>query len=368
MDKHDPTTDKRETDINGFIEVLDNPVLMEGVYPYISPPGAPLPDTVYMVFRGEEELSKPETLESLRLMPIVDLHPTAPEMLGDSDNAIKPEQHGIHGTVGERIAFNPNGAQGAGIYANLKLISSEIRDKIDNQGIKELSPGYWARYDYTPGEYNGIKYDAIQRDIKFNHLALVPDGRQGAAVSVLDQMEQEIFNQPTNEVKTMQHSKEKLQELAELLANFFAEEATEGTADAEEKEDEKEATKDADCDDDKDATKDADEDDMKDDEDDKKGTTDAAIAKAVQEQLKLVAVKDSLYEQVKPLIGVIDHADFTPDQLAAYTLKKIGVTAEKGSELAFLKGYLSAKPASVATVDQAETQGQASKLTLGDFQ
>ena len=365
MDKHDPTTDKRETDINGFIEVLDNPVLMEGIYPYISPPGAPLPDTVYMVFRGEEELSKPETLESLRLMPIVDLHPTAPEMLGDSDNAIKPEQHGIHGTVGERITFDANGKQGAGIYANLKLISSEIRDKIDNQGIKELSPGYWARYDYTPGEYNGIKYDAIQRDIKFNHLALVPDGRQGSVVSVLDQMENPIFNQPPNEVKTMQHSPEKLQKLAELLANFFAEEATEGTADAEEKEGEKEATKDSDCDDDKEATKDSDDDDNKDDE--KKGTTDAAIAEIVQKQLKRVAVKDALYEQVKPLIGVIDHADFTPDELAAYTLKKIGVTAEKGSELAFLKGYLSAKPVSSATIDHVETHSQGSKLTLGDF-
>jgi len=369
MDKLDPTTDKRETDINGFIEVLDNPVLMEGVYPYISPPGSRLPDTVYMVFRGEEELSKPETLESLRLMPIVDLHPTAPEMLGDSDNAIKPEQHGIHGTVGERIAFNASGAQGAGIYANLKLISSEIRDKIDNQGIKELSPGYWARYDYTPGEYNGIKYDAIQRDIKFNHLALVPDGRQGAAVSVLDQMENPIFNQPPNEVKTMQHSPEKLQKLAELLANFFAEEATEGTADSEEKEEEKEATKDADCDDDKEATKDSDDDDK---DDEKKGTTDAAIAELVQKQVKsalsMVSVRDSLYEQVKPLIGVIDHAEFTPDQLATYTLKKIGVAAEKGSELAFLKGYLSAKPASSATIDHAEqTHSQDSKLTLGDF-
>jgi len=368
MVKYDPTTDKRETDINGFIEVLDNPVLMEGVYPYISPPGSPLSETVYMVFRGEEELSKPETLESLRLMPIVDLHPTATEMLGDSDNAIRPEEHGIHGTVGERIAFNANGKQGAGIYANLKLISSEIRDKIDNRGVKELSPGYWARYDYTPGEHNGIKYDAIQRDIKFNHLALVPDGRQGAAVSVLDQMENPIFNQPTNEVKHMQHSPEKLQKLAELLANFFAEEATEGTADAEEKEDEKEATKDADCDDDKEAVKDEEEEK----DDDKKGTTDAAIADLVQKQVKsalnMVSVRDSLYEQVKPLIGVIDHADFTPDQLASYTLKKLGVTAEKGSELAFLKGYLSAKPASVATIDHAElTQGQDSKLTLGDF-
>lgn len=365
MDKLDPTTDKRETDINGFIEVLDNPVLMEGVYPYISPPGAPLADTVYMVFRGEEELSKPETLKSLRLMPITYKHPDAPNMLGDSDKAIKPEQHGQHGSVGEQIVFNPNGAQGPGIYANLKLISSEIRDKIDNQGIKELSPGYWARYDYTPGEYNGIKYDAIQRDIKFNHLALVPDGRQGSAVSVLDQMENPIFNQPLNEVKPMQHSPEKLQKLAELLANFFAEEATEGTADAEEKEDEKEETKDADCDDDKEATKDSDDDDK---DDEKKGTTDAAIAEIVQKQLKLVAVKDALYEQVKPLIGVIDHADFTPDQLAAYALKKIGVTAEKGSELAFLKGYLSAKPASSATIDHAEqTHSQDSKLTLGDF-
>ena len=46
-------------------------------------------------------------------------------------------------------------------------------------GLKELSLGYNLTLDETPGEWNGQHYDAIQRDIRINHLALGREARAG---------------------------------------------------------------------------------------------------------------------------------------------------------------------------------------------
>lgn len=40
----------------------------------------------------------------------------------------------------------------------------------------ELSGGYFAGLDFTPGEHNGQRYDAIQRNIRGNHGAVIPPG------------------------------------------------------------------------------------------------------------------------------------------------------------------------------------------------
>ena len=45
--------------------------------------------------------------------------------------------------------------------------------------MRELSCGYNLRLDETPGVWEGQPYDAIQRDIEINHLALVDKARAG---------------------------------------------------------------------------------------------------------------------------------------------------------------------------------------------
>ncbi len=44
---------------------------------------------------------------------------------------------------------------------------------------KELSVGYDVELDETPGEWNGQRYDAIQRKIRVNHLSVVKSARAG---------------------------------------------------------------------------------------------------------------------------------------------------------------------------------------------
>ncbi|MGL5431928.1 MAG: DUF2213 domain-containing protein, partial [Plesiomonas shigelloides] len=54
-------------------------------------------------------------------------------------------------------------------------------------GKCELSAGYTAKYDFTPGvTADGEAYDAVQRDIRINHVALVPRARAGRQARVFD--------------------------------------------------------------------------------------------------------------------------------------------------------------------------------------
>ncbi len=51
-------------------------------------------------------------------------------------------------------------------------------------GKREVSCGYRCRLDWTAGEWDGEQYDAIQRDIKINHVAIVSRGRAGPEVAL----------------------------------------------------------------------------------------------------------------------------------------------------------------------------------------
>ena len=52
-------------------------------------------------------------------------------------------------------------------------------DAMKQCGLRELSLGYNLRLEETPGVWEGQPYDAIQRDIVINHLALVGQARAG---------------------------------------------------------------------------------------------------------------------------------------------------------------------------------------------
>lgn len=51
-------------------------------------------------------------------------------------------------------------------------------------GMRQVSCGYSCDIDETPGEANGQRYDRVQRNIRYNHCALVPVGRAGAEVAL----------------------------------------------------------------------------------------------------------------------------------------------------------------------------------------
>ncbi|MBI6386256.1 DUF2213 domain-containing protein, partial [Proteus mirabilis] len=109
-----------------------------------------------------------------KLKPFVDEH----EMLGK--DGTPAETKGIQGVIGEQVYFEYPYLRG-----NIKILSNSALNQIEGGKI-ELSPGYRCIYDFTPGEFNGERYDAIQRHIRANHLALVDEGRTGDDVAVQD--------------------------------------------------------------------------------------------------------------------------------------------------------------------------------------
>lgn len=166
----------KQVDKNDFWFIENNPITKVGVYPYL---GKQIsqdcePDKIYYVLRPKEELFRKETLDSLRLIPLIDGH----TMIGKDFTA--PEDKGLDGTLGDNVSHDTDT-----IYNDLKIISNKMKEEIQN-GKKELSLGYFCRYDKQPGTYKGQRYDYVQRDIIANHLALVDKGRMGADVRVYD--------------------------------------------------------------------------------------------------------------------------------------------------------------------------------------
>ena len=356
---------KREYSDSGFFEVKDNPISKVGVFDYMgsSINGAPDPTKVYKVLRPAEELGSQECIDSFKLVPWVDDH----AMVGDAEKGYTPtDSKAVHGVIGEDVSFD-----GVYLKGNLKLFSSSQKSTIDG-GKKELSCGYTCKYDFTPGVFNGERYDAIQREIRGNHIASVDQGRMGPEVAVLDQ------NVP-NITITMDGK-----DIVMTLENKKATEDIKPTG-----EDANPAIDDGTADDNAGQTNDnkmmkskksmkkkdgMDEEYEEHEEDEgpmnkmKKpgGGMDAVMDELGKISDKLDAVagrvdtlekspgmdakdmmgaltrRDELVTKLQPVIGAFDHKEMTMEEVAAYGSEKLGLNAPKGSEAIALDGYFAA--------------------------
>lgn len=132
-----------------------------GVLVYQNPDG-----TVTRELRHPDEVFKPESLATLQHAPLTDLHPSGRVdasnyvalMRGHVTNEVAPADDKIH------------------VSASVLVQDADMISKIDRSDRKELSCGYACDLDQTPGEYQGERYDAIQRGIIYNHVACLPPG------------------------------------------------------------------------------------------------------------------------------------------------------------------------------------------------
>lgn len=366
----------RRTDSNGWYEAKGNPMTKVGVFPYLGSeiPGAPDPGRVYNVYRPAEELARETCLNSFKLIPFVDNH----AMLGPSEQGLMDvSDKGAHGVTGEEIMFD-----GEYIRGNLKVWSEPIANLITN-GKRELSAGYRCIYDWTAGIFNGVTYDAIQRDIQANHLALVQNGRMGPDVAVLDhytftidslehvQMADE--NKGGGELAELKAAIDKfgpmLQEfegIKEQLAGLTAAKAPAKEGEGEMSDEEKAAKAKADagaldmCN-----KMDAMDAQVKDLQTKLAAAMDAAPK--VKDVLAQVQTRDALVARLNPVIGVFDHALMDANEVAAYACDKLGLKPATGNEVvavdAYLTGRGSAAPAA-HVADAAPVEGSAVALYL----
>lgn len=167
----------KQVNENGFWRIENNPISQVGVFPYLGKNISDQlePNKIYFVYRPASELFAPETLESFNStpLPLVDEH----EMLGDG--ATPAENKGIHGVISNVRQ------DGKLLVGDISIYSETMKDEI-NRGKKDLSMGYYCEYDLQEGEYDGQHYDAVQRNLRGNHVALVDQGRCGHSVRVYD--------------------------------------------------------------------------------------------------------------------------------------------------------------------------------------
>ncbi len=147
------------TDTDGFMR--DSPIVARtGVYEYRNPDG-----TIRREYRPPDEVFASDALQSFKGKPITVLHPkkgkiTAANAFGSAIGTILSE----------------------GYPKDDKFVACDIvifaPDKIGKN--RELSLGYRCDCEEVPGvSPDGLAYDAIQRNIRINHLAVVPVARAG---------------------------------------------------------------------------------------------------------------------------------------------------------------------------------------------
>lgn len=163
----------------GFLRA-DGYATRVGVFEYRLPSGA-----IQREYRPQEEVFKADSLESLANVPLTNDHP--PEMV-TADNAM---QYSV-GSTGDK-------AEQDGIFVKTALT---IHDAAAIKAVKDkakaqLSCGYTCDLEMQAGEFEGVRYDAIQRNIIYNHLALVPVGRAGPEARVhMDSTEGRMVVEP----------------------------------------------------------------------------------------------------------------------------------------------------------------------------
>ena len=139
--------------------MIDHPILTRvGIFEYRRPDGS-----IRRELRLPEEVFAQESLASYKGKPVILTHEAG---MIDSDNV---QQEHIGTILSEGIQDGDN------VRAQIVIHDAESLD----YGLRELSLGYTQTPDETPGVWNGQPYDAIQRNIQINHLALVEKARAG---------------------------------------------------------------------------------------------------------------------------------------------------------------------------------------------
>lgn len=145
---------------NGWLKV-DGYIGRAGILEYQRSDGS-----IWREFRPENEAFSPELLESFGAVPVTNDHPLQGLLTADNTRQYQVGMMTNARRDGDKI-------RASGLLTDV----TAIRDA--EAGKAELSMGYWCDVEPTPGEWQGQHYDAIQRNVRGNHVALVSQGRAG---------------------------------------------------------------------------------------------------------------------------------------------------------------------------------------------
>lgn len=123
--------------------------------------------------RHPHEVFDTDSLDSMLGAPVTALHPANPVNV----YALKSVQKGVV----RKVKRDGNFVNGECAIDDDALVSA-----IERGDMHDVSPGYTCKLEHTAGVYEGERYDAIQREIRYNHLAVGPKnwGRSGPSVAL----------------------------------------------------------------------------------------------------------------------------------------------------------------------------------------
>lgn len=139
-----------------------------GVFVYHRADGSPVRE-----YRPAEEVFHADALASLADAPVTDLHPSRP-VTADTYRQV----------AAGHVAGAPRADEDK-VAATLVIQDKVLITAIERRDRTEVSCGYVCDVDDTPGvSPAGESYDRVQRNIRYNHVAIVPRGRAGSEVAL----------------------------------------------------------------------------------------------------------------------------------------------------------------------------------------
>jgi len=161
--------DQVETTPQGGLRVPAVPT-RSGIFPYTDDRGV-----TRLEYRPPEEVFARDSLDTLRAAPVTDLHPA---QRVDATNWRSLAVGHVDGMIIQ---------DGHDVSATLVIQDAVMVAKVQAGERHDLSCGYVCDLEMSPGQTTtGERYDAIQRRIRYNHVALGPKGwgRQGPESSL----------------------------------------------------------------------------------------------------------------------------------------------------------------------------------------
>ena len=183
---------------SGFMNVLAN-ITRTGIFVYSrSNPDGTI-ETIRQLRLPEEVESSMSTLVGV---PVTNNHPdelvsteNASEyvvgMTSELPKMVKLEEDKVHDYVQQKLT----------------IYDQKAIDEVNTGAKRELSLGYTLDIEETSGEWEGMAYDCIQRNIRYNHLSLVRRGRAGELCRLqLDGKDFQLDGVSTDEVLSINQS------------------------------------------------------------------------------------------------------------------------------------------------------------------
>jgi hypothetical protein len=122
-------------------------------------------------YRPDSEVFHPDSLASLASVPVTVGHPAVP--VSPSNAKQYSVGHVSDAPPETRVRVDGDEAH-EWVRATVIIADAAVQAQIERGDVAEVSAGYTCELDHTPGVAPcGTRYDAVQKSIRFNHLAVL---------------------------------------------------------------------------------------------------------------------------------------------------------------------------------------------------